>query len=201
MKVTQLHRSQVKRLLVEKHERGLSKDTIRLIRATISAMYASAIEDGVAIVNPATLPRRAKALGRPPKADIRPLSESEFAAFLNTAEKKDPFYYPFFVLLARAGLRPGVARALNWSNVDFANRKLTVAHSLSEEDKIEDTKTGTTRYVDLSQELAQILRWLHGVRKRKASRPRRESGEDWILFKRQGQNPLTIAERASNFVA
>ena len=38
MKVAQLHRSHVKRLLVDKHELGLSKDTIRLIRATISAI-------------------------------------------------------------------------------------------------------------------------------------------------------------------
>jgi hypothetical protein len=52
MKVAQLHRSHVKRLLVEKHEQGLSKDTIRLIRATISAMYAAAIDDGIAVVKP-----------------------------------------------------------------------------------------------------------------------------------------------------
>ena len=38
MKVAQLHRSHVKRLLVDKHELGLSKDTIRLVRATISAI-------------------------------------------------------------------------------------------------------------------------------------------------------------------
>jgi integrase-like protein len=96
MKVAQLHRSHVKRLLVEKYELGLSKDTIRLIRATISAMYAAAIDDGVAIVNPATLPRRAKALGRSPKIDIRPLSESELAALLSTAEREDwPFTLSF----------------------------------------------------------------------------------------------------------
>ena len=101
IKVAQLHRSHVKRLLVDKHELGLSKDTIRLIRATISAIYAAAIDDGVALINPATLPRRAKALGRPPKSDIRPLSELELGAFLMTAQKVDSAYYAFFLLLAR----------------------------------------------------------------------------------------------------
>ena len=101
MKVAQLHRSHVKRLLVDKHELGLSKDTIRLIRATISAIYAAAIDDGVALINPATLPRRGKALGRSPKSDIRPLSELELSAFLMTAQKVDSAYYAFFLLLAR----------------------------------------------------------------------------------------------------
>ena len=198
MKMAQLHRSHVKRLLVEKHEKELSKDTIRLIRATISAMYAAAIDDGVAIVNPATLPRRAKALGRSPKVEIRPLSESEAAAFLNTAEKKDPDYYPFFLVLSRAGLRPGEARALKWADIDFGNRKLTVAHSLSEEDEIEDTKTGATRYVDMSQELAEIL--ARRFSERAASSPKTGSGRppEWIFFNRRG-NPLDDSRVRKHF--
>lgn len=168
MKIAQLHRSHVKRLLVAKHELGLSKDTIRLIRATISAMYAAAIDDGVAIVNPTTLPRRAKALGRSPKIDIRPLSESELAALLSTAEREDAGCYPFFLLLARAGFRPGEARTLIWTNVDFGSRKLTVAHSLSEEGVIEETKTGSTRHVDLIRDLAQMLGRLRAEREMRA---------------------------------
>ncbi len=187
MKVAQLHRSHVKRLLVEKHEHGLSKDTIRLIRATISAIYAAAIDDGVAIVNPATLPRRAKALGRSPKSDIRPLSETELVAFLSAAEREDPTYQPFFLLLARAGVRPGEARALKWSDVDFANRKLTVAHSLSEENEIEDTKTGASRYVHLSQELMQTLSRLRAERERKATKPEPDAWQDWVFVNGRGR--------------
>ena len=37
-----------------------------------------------------------------------------------TAQKEDPAYYTFFLLLARACFRPGGVRALKWSNVDFA---------------------------------------------------------------------------------
>ena len=40
MKIAQVHRAHIKRVLVEKHEQNLSKDTIRLIRATLSAMFA-----------------------------------------------------------------------------------------------------------------------------------------------------------------
>jgi integrase len=187
MKVAQLHRSHVKRLLVEKHEKGLSKDTIRLIRATISAMYAAAIDDGVAVVNPAALPRRAKALGRSPKADIRPLSEAELAAFLDAAQKTAPDYYQFFLLLARAGLRPGEARALKWSDVDLANRKLTVAHSLSEAAEIEETKTGASRYVDLSTEMTAALATLRGCRERKTAASFSNPGQDWVFVNSQGK--------------
>lgn len=198
MKVAQLHRSHVKRLLVEKHEQGLSKDTIRLIRATISAMYAAAIDDGVAVVNPATLPRRAKALGRSPKADIRPLSEAELAVFLNAAEKENPAYYPFFLLLARAGLRPGEARALKWTNVDFVNRKLTVAHSLSEAAEIEETKTSATRYVDMSQELTEAM--ARRLSDRASTSKKVESGEapEWVFYNRRG-NPLDDSRVRKHF--
>jgi integrase len=179
--MVQLHRSHVKRLLAEKHEQGCRRATIRLIRATISAIYAAPIDDGVAIVNPAILPRRAKALGRSPRIDIRPLSELELAAFLNAAEKEYPARCPFSLLLARAGLRPGEARALKWTDVDFGNRKLTVAHSLSEDDDIEETKTGATKHVDLSQALAQTLGWLRAERELRAVKPRLDVQEDWFL--------------------
>jgi integrase len=198
MKIAQLHRSHVKRLLVEKHERGLSKDTIRLIRATISAMYAAAIDDNVAIVNPATLPRRAKALGRSPKANIRPLSESELAAFLSTAERQDAAYYPLFLLLARAGLRPGEARALKWSNVDFGNRKLTVAHSLSEKAEIEETKTNATRYVDMSQELSEALARRLSDREETSAKARDGQQPEWLFHNRRG-NPLDDSRVRKHF--
>jgi len=198
MKVAQLHRSHVKRLLVEKHEKGLSKDTIRLIRATISAMYAAAVDDGVAVVNPAALPRRAKALGRSPKADIRPLSETELAAFLDAAQKTAPDYYPFFLLLARAGLRPGEARALKWSDVDLANRKLTVAHSLSEAAEIEETKTSAKRYVDMSQELAEALMRRLSDRARMSATVGGKEPSEFVFYNRNG-NPLDDSRVRKHF--
>ena len=189
MKVAQLHRSHVKRLLVDKHELGLSKDTIRLIRATISAIYAAAIDDGVVLINPAALPRRAKALGRSPKSDIRPFTEPELGALLMTAQKVDSAYYAFFLLLARAGLRPGEARALKWSNVDFRSRKLTVAHSLSELAEIEETKTSTTRHVDMSQELADPLMRRLSDRARTIANIGGKEPPEWVFHNRRG-NPL-----------
>jgi integrase len=198
MKVAQLHRSHVKRMLVEKHERELSKDTIRLIRATISAMYAAAIDDGIAVVNPATLPRRAKALGRSPNAGIRPLSESELVMLLLTAQKEDPVYYPLFLLLARAGLRPGEARALKWTDVDLENRKLTVAHSLSEAGEIEDTKTSTTRYVDMSQELSEVLAERSSDRARAKAEADGNEPAEWVFHNRHGQ-PLDDSRVRKHF--
>jgi integrase len=198
MKMARLHRSHVKRLLLEKHESGLSKDTIRLIRATISAMYASAIDDGAALMNPATLPRQARALGRSPKADIRPLAESELSKLLSTAEKNDPAYFLFFLLLSRTGLRPSEARALRWPNVDFGNLKLTVAHSLSQQDELEDTKTGSTRNVDISNDLAEALgHWFH-QQVRKSEKFGRGKLVDWVFFNRHG-NPLDDSRVRKHF--
>jgi integrase len=198
MKITQVHRAHIKRVLVEKHEQNLSKDTIRLIRATLSAMFASSIDDGVASINPAALPRRAKALGRSPKIDIQPLSESELERLLKTAATSDPRYYPLFLLLSRAGLRPGEARALKWEDVDLGNRKLLVAHSMTEANEIDDTKTGTTRYVDLSQELTEELTGLLAERRNVSARIRSGETPDWVFANRRG-GPLDDSKVRKHF--
>jgi integrase len=198
MKIAQVHRTHIKRVLVEKHEQSLSKDTIRLIRATLSAMFASSIDDGVAMINPAALPRRAKALGRSPKIDIQPLSESELETFLETAATSDPRYHSFFLLLSRTGLRPGEARALKWENVDLGNRKLLVAHSMSETNEINDTKTGTTRYVDLSQELTEELTRLLAERQNGAAKIKSGETSDWVFANRRG-GPLDDSKARKHF--
>jgi len=105
-----------------------------------------------------------------------------------TAQKEDPAYYTFFLLLARACFRPGGVRALKWSNVDFAGRKLTVAHSLSEQAEIEETKTSTTRHVDMSQELSEALTRRLSDRARTNAKLGADPPE-WVFHNRRG-NPL-----------
>src|ERR1019366_1859502 len=82
---------------------------------------------------------------------------------LNTAREKDPEYFPLFLLLARTGLRPGEAFALEWADLDLAKRKITVERALSA-GEVGTTKTGTVREVDMSQELAVALSPLYRER-------------------------------------
>jgi len=150
-----------------KPQRKLSKNTVRLIRACLSAMLGEAVEDELIRENPATLPSRRrgkKAAGAITTADraraIRPLSEGELAAMLQAAREHDPEYFPLFLLLARTGLRPGEALALQWADLDLSGRKINVERAFSG-GVLGTTKTDTVRTVDMSAELASALSALY----------------------------------------
>ena len=164
IKLRDLQRRDVKALLNAKREQALSKNTVRLIRATLSVMLAEAMDDGYVDSNPATLPARKRGKKKAVQAMVlRPLEEDELARLLNTAREKDPEYFPLFLLLARTGLRPGEAFALEWADLDFPKRKLSVERALSA-GIVGTTKTGTAREVDMSHELADALAALYRVR-------------------------------------
>jgi hypothetical protein len=46
-------RAQVKDLLAARRAAGLGKNTVRLVRATLSVLFSDAVEDGLVPVNPA----------------------------------------------------------------------------------------------------------------------------------------------------
>jgi integrase len=68
-------------------------------------------------------------------------------------EKSQPGIYPFFALLAYAGLRRGEALGLRWTDADLDRRMLTVRRSY---DGI--TKSSKQRMVPVPAELAVILK-------------------------------------------
>jgi integrase len=147
----------------QKPLRKLSKNTVRLIRACLSTMLAEAADDGLIGGNPAALPSRRRGKGKATQLVLRPLEEDELTKMLKTAREKDPEYFPLFLLLARTGLRPGEAFALEWTDLDLPKRKIGVERALSA-GEIGTTKTGRAREVDISQELAVALSALYRAR-------------------------------------
>jgi integrase len=190
-KLRELKRSQVKALLAAKSEetfkvrkqsrnedgkitetftiRTFSRNSVRLVRATLSTLLAEALDDELIGSNPAAeSPRRrgrkgpAKLTAMERQKAIRPFTEDELQRILSstTSDQQDRI---LFLLLARTGMRPGEAFALRWSDVDFVGRKILVERALSD-GEIGSTKTGIIRTVDMSQELAKNLKSLLTVR-------------------------------------
>jgi integrase len=129
----------------------------------LSVMLAEAVDDGDIESNPATLPSRKKGKKRAAAPPMHPFEETELSQLLEAARVRDPEYFPLFLLLARTGLRPGEAFALEWADLDFPKRKLSVERALSA-GLVGSTKTGAAREVDMSQELADVLAALYRVR-------------------------------------
>jgi integrase len=201
-KLHDIERGDLKRLLNEKRTSGLSKNTVRLIRATVSALFAEAIDEGIVTANPAAaLSRR-----RGKRADsislrervktIRPFSETELNDLLEAA-KADSDTYPLFLLLARAGLRPGEAFALTWADLDFTHREILVERALSR-GKIGSTKTDTVRRVDLSQGLADALRALLIHRDKQTLQSGWSEVPPWVFVNREG-NPIDESRLRKRF--
>src|SRR5215813_2073396 len=77
--------------------------------------------------------------------------------------------YPFVSLLARTGLRLHEAIALQWGDIDFNGRFLTVQRNFSHK-KLDTPKNGKSRRVDLSAQLTETLRALLLERKKETLR-------------------------------
>ncbi len=167
VQVRQILRGKIKGLLTEKLTSGLARNSVRIIHATLRGMLNAAVDDGVILANPAQRLGRQLRLVKPVKAtseEIQALTKEQLSAFLTAAPEEAPRYYPLFLLMARTGMRLGEALAVQWQDIDFANRRIRVARAFSA--GVEDTpKSGHGRDVDMSRQLAGVLFELQGSRR------------------------------------
>ena len=172
MKVRQLHRGQIKALLAQKLADGLSRGTVRIIHATLRAMLNAAVEDGVIAANPADkLGRHLRLVPTTAtrQEDIKAMTREQLAVFVAAANSPEATeierrHVSLFLLLARTGMRVGEAFALQWPDVDFDSREIRVARAFSG-GRLETPKSGHGRTVDMSEQLAAVLRRLLIARK------------------------------------
>ena len=199
LKLRGLHRGHIRALLIQKAKEpspktktGLKKNTLRLIRACLSAMLGAALEDGLLISNPAlqVVRRRKKhvhsitALER--RKSIRAMSAEQLAAFLGAAESAPVVYGALFATMARTGLRPGEAIALQPDDLDFQSYKIHVTRALSH-GLVGSTKTGESRLVDMSRQLASLLRAFLVWREKQQLRHSWAEIPPWLFFNERGQ--------------
>ncbi len=167
LKVRQLVKGRIKAFLAGKLASGLAPATVRIIYySTIRALLNAAVDDGLILANPAARLGRHLRLVQTPTArqeEIKAMTRQQLAAFL-TAAAPDRRYYPLFLLLARTGMRIGEAFGLQWGDLDFQVREIRVARALSA-GRIETPKSGHGRTVDMSLQLAAVLRRLQVERK------------------------------------
>ena len=86
---------------------------------------------------------------------VRPMNWEQRDAFLEAA-KRGRRYYPLFATLAKTGLRPGEAFALQPGDLDVRGRTLRVERALSL-GRIKPTKTYEERAVDVTPDLLQAI--------------------------------------------
>jgi integrase len=156
LSLSQIDRKAVKALALEKRKAGASLSMVRLILCVLSAIFTSAIEDGIVQHNPAVRPGRFMKM-RGKREGVNPLSHEEETAFLEAIQTHAPRYYPFFLFLLRTGCRLGEAVAVQPGDLDFRGRFIEVRQNWTN-GQLTTPKNGKTRRVDLSRRLVQVLK-------------------------------------------
>ncbi len=188
----------LKTLLADKREAGYSKNMVRLIRATLSVILGDAVEDGLLAVNPVAqlAKRRGRRAGTVTQAErrrtIRPLAPEQFEAASATAARHERRIAPYILTLERGGFRPSEGLGLHWDDLDFGAREIHVQRSLGSDGDEADTKTRTTRVVDMSAGLAHVLQRLHVERKAEALKRGWPTVPKWVFCSEAG-TPLDLS--------
>jgi integrase len=157
MPLDKITKRDVKALIYEKQQTGLSQSTVRLIKAYLSAILSEAVDDEIIALNPAQRLGRALNGKKDPASEINPLSGQELKTLLDTVSQSYKEHYPLFLLLGRTGVRIGEALALQWGDIDFQGRFITVSRSLVR-GRISTPKSGKSRRVDMSLQLTEALK-------------------------------------------
>lgn len=193
VRVRQLHKGRVKAFLAQKLAAGLSRNSVRIIHATLRALLNAAVDDGVILSNPADkLGRSLRLTSRPKERQetIKAMTQRQLTLFLATA-RAPRRRFPVWFTMARTGIRPGEALALQWTDLNFPDREIRVERSLSG-GRIETPKSGHGRTVDMSQELAVVLRQLQAERRAETLSRGWSEMPPWVFCSKTG-TPLDPA--------
>jgi integrase len=187
-------REQVKRLLAQKLEGGLSRSRVMGILGVLNAVLNSAVEDGHLAMNPAARLGRIVRQEKGALKEIYPLTREELAVFLAAVQEHFPASYPLFLLLARTGMRFGEALALKWQDLDFHGSFIEVRRNWRRK-RLSTPKSGKGRRVDMSRQLKETLLALFETRKEEAWQRGWEQVPEWVFSNEKGELLIEVTIR------
>ncbi|MCA9469812.1 MAG: site-specific integrase [Nitrospira sp.] len=177
-------RAKIRELVAMLNEQGLKPKSIKNVLLCVSALYTDAIEDGHVQHNPAL--KTAKLIKTAKRSeDVVSFTHEEEWAILKTAQERYPHYYPFILLLFRTGLREGEAVALRPEDLNLRTRCLWVQRNFTAGQLSNTPKSRQKRQVDVSQDLATLLKDYLVVREAEALL-NGQSVDGWLFTTPQG---------------
>jgi integrase len=157
-RLNDIQKADVKELIFSMAGKGSAGGTILNMKACLSGILTSAVEDGFMPSNPAAGTRKLiKKKDR--KSEIGFLTRDEVSTFLQTVRDYLPAYYPLFLCALRTGMRIGEMIGLEWGDIDFNGSFIEVRRAIVR-GKVTTPKNGKTRRIDMSQQLSEVLKRL-----------------------------------------
>ncbi len=161
-KVKQIAARHVLDLVQAMRRKGFAPDTARLARAALSGVLNCAVVDGIIDRN-CTLGLKVRLARKGDEQVMHPMAKETLTAFLSAAwdEKShvEPPYAALFEIMAKAGLRPSEALALQVGDIDWKARTLRVERAFDKDGRtVKATKTHERRAVEISPGLLSSLK-------------------------------------------
>lgn len=156
-KPTEVTTATIRHFIEAKLAAGLSSTSVGHCVRLLSTFFTDVVEQGLSPVNPAkSLPRATRRLFRnahdPKQTPFLERQDDIRRLFL----KLDQPFATLFAVQALAGLRPGEALALEWSDVNLEARRILVQRQVRH-GRVGPPKSGKPRHVPVIEPLAKIL--------------------------------------------
>lgn len=144
----------VKEFIKQMQDKGRQNSTINKYVKFMSAIYNFMIDNDAITRNPIA---RIKPLKEIKNDKIRALSTEEVQALLTKTKVVYPDFYPLLFTALFTGMRRGELMALTWNSINWVRGKITVDKNYVN-GRLGTPKSSKTRYVDMSDELARVLK-------------------------------------------
>ena len=144
----------IKEFMKQMQDAGRANPTINKYIKFMSAIYNFMIDSDAAVRNPLA---RIKSLKEIKNDKIRALCTEEVQALLSKTKKIYPDFYPLLFTAIFTGMRQGELFALTWDSINWITKKITIDKNYTH-GTLGTPKTGKIRVIDMSDELAKVLR-------------------------------------------
>ena len=136
--------------ITEPEKRGLSSQTMKHVRTTMSVAFGKAFKEKIIPINPVVnieIPVKQK---RPQKT----LTPQELSKIFKSMNNSRWIWSVKFLLVT--GIRRGEILALKWTDIDFINKRMVIDKSYTR-NGLGDTKKSKMHYVPLSDKAIEYL--------------------------------------------
>lgn len=151
--IEEITRGDVRNVMLHLYKAGASKASIGLIHTAASGVFTHALDDELISVLP-TVGILRKLDMQKDKKDVSPFTDEQFGRVLSTVDFQ---FRIFFETAFHTGARVGELCALQWSDVNFADRLIRISKTAKDQHIQQHTKTHFVREIDMAEKLVAML--------------------------------------------
>lgn len=188
-------RGDIKDIIKDVSAKGRTKNTIKAVIAPIRALFEDAIDNGQKLPNPASKIKSLLNNKTDRRLHVNPLNSEEVPRLLDGATDSDrsregsrhrdivPSVWLLLLTAVRTGMRLGELLGLQWGDVDFRERRISVKRQWTKERQLKLTKTEKSRNVDMSDQLCAAFQQAMDIRQAELAVEGREFDLDEPIFR------------------